>query len=356
MGEDLLKELKGFSRTIVVHSNANPYAAVAVAGMLAGRSREAGRYFRLSDTFIPMVGALSPGKVMSVPDTKQIGLNFKDDWTTYLRKTGLPACVLKYKDQLSPEDNTIRFLNAYNRRIPVPKPRSVHESKELSVPPQFQQEYETLIDLIQAGGDLKPYLSRHIVKRKRPDWPDPLLNTWGIQHLHFRAEGTDHLLFCVVTEQDAFVIQVLPHLEDQWVNTKLVQILHDNWPETIVGARNSLMKPEIFSTSKLQSLRAYNANFAVTVADGTVYLPMAGGTTASGDSIEDHYICKKIFDELKFWEETVALNVHAIRSAVNLTGTNKLKVHMAFDNRVCCFYEPTQAVRLGGFTELFTDD
>lgn len=45
-----------------------------------------------------------------------------------------------------------------------------------------------------------------------------------------------------------------------------------HWPETIARANHSLMKPEAFSTSKCRSLRGYNANFAVTVADGTVSL------------------------------------------------------------------------------------
>lgn len=352
MGEELLKKLKGFSRTFVVHSNTNPYAAVAVAGMMAARSQEAGRYFRVSDTFVPMLEALAPEEYNSPPDTHQIELDFKSDWINYLRKIGFPTCGLKYKEKLSPEENTIRFLNAYNRRIPAAKPRKVHLSKELLIPPQFQEDYEALVALIQAGGDLKPYLSRHIARRKRPDWNDGLLNSWGIQHLHFRREGTDHLLFCVITDTDVYLIQVLPHVEEQWVNTQLIQILHDNWPETIARANHRLMKPEAFSTSKLQSLRGYNANFAVTVADGTVYLPPAGGTSASGDSIEDHYNCRKIFDELTFWQETVALNVLAIRSSLNLSDAKKLAVQMAFDNHICCFYEPTRAARLGGFAGL----
>ena len=349
MGEEFLAKVKGFKRTFVIHSNANPYATAAVMGMMAARSQEAGPYFCLSDNFIPMVDGLASDEFNANPAPDQIDTDFKNDWVGYLRTTGLPACDLKYKEKLSPEDNTIRFLNAHSRRIPPAKPRTVHPSKELVIPPQFQQDYEALVALIKAGGDLKPYLSRHIVKRKRADWNDGLLNSWGIQHLHFRREGTDHLLFCVITDPDVFLIQVLPHVEEEWVNTQLIQILHDNWPETIARANHSLMKPEAFSTSKRQSLRGYNANFAVTVADGTVYLPLAGGTTASGDSIEDHYNCRKIFGELNFWQETVASNVLAIRSSLNMPDAKKLTLHMAFDNRVFCFYEPTRATRLGGF-------
>jgi hypothetical protein len=246
----------------------------------------------------------------------------------------------------------MRFLNAYNRRIPAAKPRTVYESRELSIPPEYQKNYDALRALIKAGGDLKPYLSRHIVKMRRPDWNDGLLNSWGIQHLHFRADGTGQLLFCLIKESDVFVIQTLPHTAEQWVNTLLVQILHDNWRDVIARAKHSGLRPESFSAPKRQSLRSYNANFPVTVADGTVYLPLAGGTMASGDSQEDRVNCDKIFSELRFWQDTVTLNSLAIRSALNMPTSKKLIVRMAFDNRDCCFYELTQAARLGGFAEL----
>jgi len=355
MGEDLLKKLKGFAGTFVIHSNANPYVAAAAMGMMAARSQEAGAYFRLSDTFVPMIEELAPEEINSVPAHDQIEVDFKSDWMAYLRTTGLPVCGLKYKDNRSQEDNTMRFLNAYNRRIPAVRPRTIHESRELTIPSQFRQDYEALATLIKTGGDLRPYLSRHIVKRRHPDWNDPLLNSWGIQHLHFRVEGTGQILFCVITESDVFLIQTLPHGEDakeSWVNTELIQILHDNWPEIISRAKHSGLMPETFPASKRQSLRSYNANFPVSVTDGTVYLPPAGGTTASGDSVVDIDNCRKIFHELKFWQDTVILNVLAIRNALNFPDLKKLVIRMAFDNRVCCIYEPTQPARIGGFANL----
>jgi len=356
VGEDFLKKVKGFTRIFVIHSNANPYAAVAAMGILAARNQEAGAYFRPTDTFVPMVEGLAPEELNTMLAADQIEVDFESDWVAYLRKTGFPACGLKYKNGLSSQENTIRFLNAYNRRIPPIKPRSVHESRELTVPPRYQQDYKALVALIGTSGDLKPYLSRHIVKRKRSDRNDGLLNSWGIQHLHFRIEGTEQLLFCVITDSDVLLIQTLPHTPEQWVNTQLLQILHDNWPDSIARARHTGLKPERFATSKRLSLRRYNANFAITLADGAVYLPLGGGTMASGDSIEDRVNCDKIFHELKFWRDTVALNVSAIRSALKMSDFKKLTVHMAFDNRTCCFYEPTQAARLGGFTALVVDN
>jgi len=319
-------------------------------GMMAARSQEAGPYFRLSDSFVPMVDELVPEEPNANSAADQIDTDFKADWLAYLRTTGLPACGLKYEDIRSPEENTIRFLNAFNRRIPAAKPRTVHESRELSIPSEYRQDYEALVALIRAGGDLKAYLSRDILKKKGPDRNDGLLNSWGIQHLHFRIGWDDQLLFCVITESDVFVIQTLPHAAEYlWVNTQLVQILHNNWPDVIARAKHTGLRPEVFAAPRRQSLRGYNANFLITVADGTVYLPPAGGTLASGDSQEDWVNCKKIFHELRYWQDAIAQNVLAIRTALNMPASKRLIVRMAFDNRDCSFYEPTQAVRLGGF-------
>jgi hypothetical protein len=350
MCEEFLSKIKGSKSTFVIHSNANPYAAAAVMGNIAARSQEAGSYFRLSDNFIPMVDGFASEEFNAnvVPD--QIDVDFKNDWIGYLRTTGFPECSLEYKDSCTPEENTMRFLNAYNRRIPAMKPRMVHESRELSVPCKYRLDYEKLVAVIKAGGDLKPYLSRDILKKKHPDKNDPLLNSWGIQHLHFRTEGTDQLLFCVIAESDVFVIQILPHeAKHLWVNTQLIQILHENWPELILRAKHDGLCPEAISAAKRHSLRSHNANFAVTVADGTVYLPLAGGTTTSGDSMEDWVNCVKIFSELEHYQNIVVQNALAIRTALNMPASQKLVVRMAFNNCVCCLYEPTKATRIGGF-------
>ena len=58
MGEDFLAKVKGFKGVFVVHSNTNPSAAAAVMGMMAARSQEMGPYFRVSDSFVPLLEAL----------------------------------------------------------------------------------------------------------------------------------------------------------------------------------------------------------------------------------------------------------------------------------------------------------
>lgn len=348
MGDESLETLKGFSRTFVVHSNENPYAAAAAMAQMLARSREAGSYFRPSDAFVPSNLVCSSEEINNDSSPDQVDADFNGDWTAYLRITGLPACGLNYKDSRSPEQNTMRFLNAYCRRIPAMKARDVYESRELSIPSIYRPEFEYIVALLRDGGDLKPYLSRDILKRKRADRNDGLLNSWGIQHLHFRPDGTDHLLFCIISEVDVFLIQVLPHNQDHlWVNTQLLQIVHDNWPSRIARARLNGSRPEEMSATRRASLRGYNANFLVTVSDGTVYLPVAGGTMASGESQEDRVNCDKIFRELEHWRIIISQHAAAIRKALDMPPSKKLVVRMAFENQTCCFYEATSGTRLG---------
>jgi hypothetical protein len=92
--QELLAKLKGFSRTLVVHSNTNPYAAVAAMGQMAGRSQEAGRYFRPSETFVPLIDGLEAEQLNAGQQPDQLAVEFKDDW--------VPITVgFRYKNQES---------------------------------------------------------------------------------------------------------------------------------------------------------------------------------------------------------------------------------------------------------------
>src|ERR1022692_460676 len=230
----LLDKLKGYTRTFVVHSNTSPYAAAAAMGAAIGRSQARGPYFHLAaERKSGVQSEAGTGGACELAPSN-LTVDFRGDWAEFLRQQGMAICGLNYDHSRTLEENTMRYLNAH-RRIPITAPRAVLESRELSVPQEYEADYVALRSLISSGGDLKPYLSRDIIKKKRPDKNDGLLNAWGIQHLHFRPwpESTAHILLCKITDTDVFVVQALPHDHDVWVDTSLLQILHDNWPEEI---------------------------------------------------------------------------------------------------------------------------
>jgi hypothetical protein len=311
-----------------------------------GRSQALGPYFHLSAKRICGGQAEAATGAVCELAPSNLNVNFIGDWADFLRQRGLAACGLKYDPSRTRKENTMRYLNAHNRRTPITARRTVHESRELSIPQKYDADYLALKALIRSGGDLKPYLSRDIIKKKRPDKNDGLLNAWGIQHLHFQLQGTEHILLCRITDTDVFVIQALPHDHDVWVDTSLLQILHDNWPEEIAAGRCRGIQGETLPANERLALRNQNANFATTMADDTVYLAPGGGLMASGDCSEDRSDCDKIFAELAYWQEVAKNNAARFRAALNWPASEELSIKMMFEDRECCLYEPTTRRRL----------
>jgi hypothetical protein len=313
---------------------------------MMGRSQEAGAYFHFSDDLIPAIQAEEAAETVCESESRTLKVDFKNDWVRFLRQAGLPSCSLRFDDSLTLDENTMRFLNANNRRIPVPAPRAVHESRELSIPQEYEQNYLVLKEAIRSGADLRPYMSRDIIKKGIPDKNDPLLNSWGIQHLHFRPKGTKQILFCLISATDVFVIQALPHDDDVWVDDCLLRILHDNWPKEIAHRQLNGLSPENFEKGEAFELRCHNANYTTTMADGKVYLAPGGGLMASGDCSEDALDCHKIFTELDNLQKVVADIEANIRTALSWPTSERLWLKMAFDNRKYCIYEATRGIRI----------
>jgi hypothetical protein len=344
--DGLLSKLKGYSRTFVVHSKTNPYAAAAAMGAAMGRSQRLGTYFNLSRNLYPRIEPQTAATIPGPLAGDGVSVDFIADWSDFLAQKGMATCGLNYNPSLTLQENTIRYLIAHHRRVPITAPRAVHESRELRVPQKYLAEYAALKALIASGGDLKPYLSRDILKKKRPDKNDGLLNAWGVQHLHFRPDGTADILLCRITDTDVFVIQALPHVHGVWVDTSLLQILHDNWPEEIASGKWNGIKGEAVPSNERLALRNHNANFATTMTDGTVYLAPGGGLMASGDCFEDRSNCDKIFAELAYWQDVVRSNAAGFRAALNWPASKELLIKMAFENRDCWLYETTTGKRL----------
>jgi len=341
-----LDKLKGYTRTFVVHSNTSPYAAAAAMGAAVGRSQARGPYFHLAaERTSGVQSEAGTGGVCELAPSN-LTVDFRGDWAEFLRQQGMAICGLNYDHSRTLEENTMRYLNAH-RRIPITAPRAVRESRELSVPQEHEADYVALRSLISSGGDLKPYLSRDILKKKRPDKNDGLLNAWGIQHLHFRPfpEGTAHILLCRITDTDVFVVQALPH-HDVWVDTSLLQILHDNWPEEIAAGELNGIPGEAIPSSERRNLRNQNVNFASTMRDSTVYLAPGGGLMASGDCAEDGTDCDKIFAELAYWQELVSSNAVRFRAALSWPASKELSIKMSFADRECSLYEPPTGANL----------
>jgi len=282
-----------------------------------------------------------------------IRVNLRDDWREFI-EAAAPKLGLRYSMPSTFEQNTIAFLNARRRTVPR-RPRIVHESREFRSQSlgQHAMDYLALKKLINEGGDLTSYLSRD-VQRSRAGENDKALNTWGLQHLHFRPSGTRDVLFVRITDSAVFVVKFLPHgsqHRETWVDPSLLRILHDNWPDASATRELRGITPEPLSSDQRIALRKNNVNFAVAMQDGTAHMGAEVGITAAGRCIQDMLDCDRIFAELDRWQRVVEENESAIRSALKVAAPEELWIRMKFEEDGCWFYEAVRNVRLALHTQ-----
>ena len=92
-----------------------------------------------------------------------------------------------------------------------------------------------------------------------------------------------------------------------WVETSLLEILHNNWPEG-AGGRITSIPGEVLTSSQRVALRRGNANFATEMPDGTVYVG-EGGLNASGNCGLDIGESDRIFADLAYWQKVIEDNM-----------------------------------------------
>ena len=170
------------------------------------------------------------------------------------------------------------------RRFVSNEPRVIYKAKGFVCPPIFVDALSHIEGKITKGENLSAHLSR-----KLPDisYNDPLLNSWGIQHLHLQTTGTKQLLYVYFGKQSAYFIAILDH--HSFSEQTLIQIIHDNWPEVLTRFRIAgTVYPRNFTSKERHQLRKANLEVSmVTVSDGTSYVLMGGGVATSGDNSED---------------------------------------------------------------------
>lgn len=187
---------------------------------------------------------------------KYFNINLEDDKYSYLK-------------DLEPQNLYFQYLSN-SKRIPPAKPRNVHLSKELinsDLYNTYKNKVDNITELLKSGQSIKPYLNRdikHIFKKNCPK--DFLLNDWDLYHLHLGelkpnanfCDRTKYVLFCRITNNDVYLIQILDHTEDSsFACRQLLTIIRDNWIEQYnVHKLNDILGMEReFSDSEYRQLR-----------------------------------------------------------------------------------------------------
>lgn len=281
-------------------------------------------------------------------------IDFKKDWKNHI-ETELKSLGLPLKTSKSLDIDTVRYFNI-KRRLLSQKIRNIHESQELYIPSKYSAGYCELKKCFSEGRDLTPYLSRRTTgRRKSADYRDLLLNEWGITHFHFSPAGTKDVIFAMVTNTDVFIIQVFPHGHGDpytWVNTELIEILHNNWPEIIVDCKTHISGEQLTKEQRKNIREKQRLNTIITVSDGTNYLPPGGGFVMCGDCIFDIKETDELMNKLTVLEDWVRTTESNIRAALNLAKDEKLFIKIGFNGQQCYLYEPDKNIKLNiTFTE-----
>jgi hypothetical protein len=222
-----------------------------------------------------------------------LDLDFVRDVTAIFRAR-IVALGYQVAPGLTDEDVRIRYLNLKHRLVP-PRPRALHRAANFACPPDMQRGLALVEGKITRGGDLRPHMSRGLVKI---DYSDALLNDWGIHHFHLGttiasdgfAARTGPLLFARITRDDAYLIDVKAH--GAWSSQDLLRQVYANWPDTmdrfrICGIIGLAYAPGNGPPTDAEIGQMRRAGVVVPheLAPGAVYMPPGGGYATDGTSI-----------------------------------------------------------------------
>lgn len=204
-------------------------------------------------------------------------------------------------------------------RCPPARPRHVHISRELEGEMEDGKTPEALpllIQRIEDGDDLKPFLSRNVkvALDRRDRTPhhlrkdlDLLLAEWGVHHLHLStliqsdgfAKRTGDLLFVVLRPDDAYLIGIFPH--GSWTKRAVAERAIRNWPQAELFLRSNyaIGLTNEWDESESAALRKAGLTQAM-VIDGHVYSPQ--GQTVGGTSLTISRRVMNLMWELNDWK------------------------------------------------------
>jgi hypothetical protein len=218
-------------------------------------------------------------------------------------------------------------LNTLSKKI-KPTPRNVFISEGLrskKCPEEINAIFAEIKTKFEEGSDVTPYLSERLLKS---GYNDRLLHSWKIHHLHLCNrkknksnrffDRADFLLFCMVTENDVYFIDILPHKEDNlWSKRELLKILKNNWPELLEPCRVHGIEGATFNDGEIGQLRRSGINSPIEI-DGDVYVPIGGGgLTLAGTNIMHTITAKSLIKAIREVEKQIIDNKVSIREEIS---------------------------------------
>ena len=227
----------------------------------------------------------------------------------------------------------------WRRRFVHAHPRAVQLSRELAANPSralHQDALDAITRAVEAGEDLTPYLSRRVGKAYVPSGERPaalkrrqdldlLLSDWDVHHLHLNTEIEDDgfvkrsgdLLFAVFHHEDAYFINLYPHLE--WTQLSVIETIVRNWPDAgiVLGTISNMSLTHQHTDEERKELREGGVASILEV-DGRVVMP--GGITTAGTSLKVTQQVNTIMHSLYRWRQSPGSLLAEVEQKVHVAG------------------------------------
>jgi hypothetical protein len=141
---------------------------------------------------------------------------------------------------------------------------------------------------LECGGDVSPWLSDRVRKRKDDAFADLMFNDWQISHFHLgryfvspnKAARGKLLLFALIKADRAVFLAINPH--GAWTTTELLRILLRTSAHDLPELKGILPpKGGGWTDAELIQLRQAGLGYSVQI-DGKIFSPPGMGVSTSG--------------------------------------------------------------------------
>lgn len=228
-------------------------------------------------------------------DSAALGRALPDNHVNYIDETltDLEALIAAdFRRPLSSSDmeGELHSWLHYRARLIPQRPRKAIWSANAQAAALRIPAVRRIAAVLEAGGDVSPWLSNRVRMRKDDNQADLLFNDWQISHFHtseiFSTSSgirrRDDLLFAFVRANYAVLLDVLPH-KGSWTNQDLIRTLLRTSPRDVPelhGIRPPREPPDGNETKRLREARM---NGFIVIED-KVYMAPGFGLSGSGSA------------------------------------------------------------------------
>lgn len=279
-----------------------------------------------------------------------------EDWVKILCQRLLDQGY-ELEDELTTDQKLMAYFTVKWREIPT-KIRKLHFSKEFTCPDEYRDGLLMLESESNSGDNLSLRQSR---KFKELHYTDRLLADWGIQHLHLGIslnskgliKGTEHILFCVIDENNIYCINIRSHNHTKnpfvWVKYDMLEIIENNWPHLFSGRilKGTNIYPAL-TEEEYFKFREINVISGVQLSSGSICMAIGGGVMTDGSSSNARINLNQHAQVIHSIEKqnSIASLINQVRQESNYVG-NTMRIRMKDDKSRFIIYEEFSGVMLG---------